>query len=113
MRGRSVWTSSSWKTTSSQTIHASRGTAPTSDVSGRPTLPATSTGLSAARKTAPRSSLVVVLPFVPVTPRIGFGSESRAELDLAPHGDPARARAGDEQRLTRDARALHDEIDPL
>ena len=39
--------------------------------------------------------------------------ESRAELDLAPHGDPARAGTGDEQPLTRDARALHDEIDPL
>ena len=39
--------------------------------------------------------------------------EPRAELDLAPHGDGALARARDEQRLARDSRALHDEIDPL
>ena len=38
------------------------------DVSGVPTFPATATSRPAARKIAPRSSVVVVLPFVPVTP---------------------------------------------
>ncbi len=86
---------------------------PTRDVSGRPTLPATSTGVPADRKTAPSSSVVVVLPFVPVTPRIGFG-RSRAPSSISLHtGTRALARARDEQRLTRDSRALHDEIDPL
>src|SRR5688500_15442689 len=66
--------SSSWKLESSQTIHASSARAPSSPVSGRPTFPATATGRSAARKIAPSSSLVVVFPFVPVTPSTGLGS---------------------------------------
>jgi hypothetical protein len=43
----------------------------------------------------------------------GVREELRAQLDLAPDGNTAPARAGDEQCLTRDTRALHDEIDPL
>ncbi len=39
--------------------------------------------------------------------------KERAELDLAPDGHATRSRTLDEQRLTRDSRALHDEIDPL
>jgi hypothetical protein len=39
--------------------------------------------------------------------------EPCAELDLAPDRDRVRARAGDESRLPRDARALDDEIGPL
>ena len=109
----SVSTSSSWNDESSQTTHASGGAEPTSDVSGRPTFPATSTGLPAARNTAPRSSVVVVLPFVPVTPRIGFG-RSRAPSSISLQTGTPRVRArSHEHRLTRDSRALHDEIDPL
>ena len=91
-RGRSVSTSSSWNDESSHTTHASGEAEPTRDVSGRPTLPATSTGVPADRKTAPSSSVVVVLPFVPVTPRIGFG-RSRAPSSISLHTGTERARA--------------------
>src|SRR5262245_267551 len=64
--------SSSWKLESSQTTHASSSSEPSRPVSGRPTFPATATGRPAARKISPRSSLVVVLPFVPVTPISGL-----------------------------------------
>ena len=39
--------------------------------------------------------------------------EAGAELDLAPYGELALARAADQRRFARDARALDDEIDPL
>ena len=39
--------------------------------------------------------------------------EPRAELDLAPDRNATRPRALHQHRLTRDSRALHDEIDPL
>ena len=48
-----------------------------SDVSGRPTFPPTATSRPAARKIAPRSSVVVVFPFVPVTPMNGRGRSRR------------------------------------
>ncbi len=64
--------SSSWKLESSQTIHVSAGAS--TALSARPTLPATATSRPAARNIAPSHSVVVVFPFVPVTPRIGFGS---------------------------------------
>ena len=57
-------TSSSWNDDSSQTTQSAR----TIDVTGVPTLPATATSRPAARKIAPSNSVVVVLPFVPVTP---------------------------------------------
>jgi hypothetical protein len=43
----------------------------------------------------------------------GVREQACPQLDLAPHGDVARPRARDEQRLTRHPGALHDEIDPL
>ena len=46
---------------------AAASTAPTSEASGVPTLPATATGRPASRWIAPSSSVVVVLPLVPVT----------------------------------------------
>ena len=46
-------------------------------VKGLPTFPATTTSRPAARRIAPRSSLVVVFPFVPVTPRIAGLPRSR------------------------------------
>ena len=49
-------------------------------------------GRPAERKTAPSSSVVVVLPFVPVTPRIGFG-RSRAPSSISLHTGTERARA--------------------
>jgi hypothetical protein len=39
--------------------------------------------------------------------------ESGAELDLAPDGNGEGSSPRDERRLPRNARALHDEIDPL
>ena len=63
------------------------------DVSGVPTFPATATSRPAARKIAPSSSVVVVLPFVPVTPtkRVpGQQADSRARPPTTP-GSRARA----------------------
>ena len=59
--------SSSWKLESSQTIHSSGSASPTSSLSAVPTFPAVR-----APSIAPSSSVVVVFPFVPVTPTIGF-----------------------------------------
>ena len=64
--------SSSWKLDSSHAIQVSGETRPGSSESARPTLPATSTGTPPARSMAPHSSVVVVLPLVPVMPTIGF-----------------------------------------
>ena len=68
MSHASVWTSSSWKLESSHTIHEPSAAVSAASVSARPTLPATSTGRAAERRIAPSSSVVVVFPFVPVTP---------------------------------------------
>ncbi len=92
MRGRRVSTSSSWKEESSHTTHASAAAEPTRLVSGRPMFPATSAGTPAAANMAPSSAVVVVLPFVPVTPRIGFGS-SRAPSSISEITSMPRARA--------------------
>ena len=102
--------SSSWKLDSSHTIQASSATAPSRPVSGRPTFPATATGRPAARKISPRSSHVVVLPFVPVTPSSGLRQEARAELDLAPDGHAASPRGGHEGYLARDTGALDQQV---
>ena len=66
--------SSSWKLDSSQTIQASGGAS--TPESARPTLPATVT--APPRNIAPSHSVVVVFPFVPVTPTIGFGRKAAA-----------------------------------
>ena len=84
--------SSSWNDESSQTTHASGGAAPTRLVSGRPMLPATSAGTPAASNIAPSSAVVVVLPFVPVIPTIGFAS-SRAPSSISEMTGMPRSRA--------------------
>ena len=68
---------------------------------------------SAAPSIAPSSSVVVVFPFVPVTPTIGFGSSRARELDLAPDRDPTFARRDDERRLARHTGALHEHVDTV
>ena len=77
--------------------------------------PATATSRPAARKIAPSSSVVVVFPFVPVTPtnRVPAGQQPPAELDLRPDRDAALARRLDERLLARHARRLHDEVDAV
>ncbi len=65
---------------------------PTSDVSGLPMLPATSTFQPAVASIAPRSAVVVVLPFVPVTPTRGF-DRSRAPSSISETVGMPRARA--------------------
>ena len=81
--------SSSWKLESSQAIHAFGSTRPASADSGRPTFPATSHARPPERSIAPRSSVVVVLPFVPVTPAIGLGSIRAASSTSLHTGTPA------------------------
>ena len=100
--------SSSWKLESSQTIHSSGSTSPTSSLSAVPTFPAVR-----APSIAPSSSVVVVFPFVPVTPTIGFCRQRDGELDLAPDRDPALARGDDERRLAGHARALDEHVDAV
>ena len=53
--------------------------------------PATSTATCPASRIAPSSAVVVVFPFVPVTPTSGFCEQARAELDLRDDGDVARS----------------------
>ena len=92
-RGRSVSTSSSWNDESSHTTHASGEAAPTSDVSGRPTLPATSTGRPAGAEDRAEQLGRRRLAVRAGDAEDRVREEPRAELDLAPHGDAARARA--------------------
>ena len=77
MSHANVCTSSSWKLESSQTTQAWGSIPSAASVRARPTLPATSTGRPAARMIAPSSSVVVVLPFVPVTPISGLPRSRR------------------------------------
>ena len=113
MRGLKVSTSSSWKEESSQTIQASgasradeRGQR-TADVAGD--LDRLSGGAKDRAQELARRRLAVR----PGDAEDRVRQEARTELDLAPDGDRTLARALDQQRLTRDSRALHDEIDPL
>ena len=84
--------SSSWKLEHSQTTVASAATSPTSEARGVPTLPATATGSAAVRQTWPRSSVTVVLPFVPVTATKRFGISRQASSSSPTTGVP-RSRA--------------------
>ncbi len=88
-RQRSSWTSSSWKDDSSQITQSACSTA----VSGAPTFPATATSRPAARNIAPISSVVVVLPFVPVTPTSGRSGWSRQPSSTSDQTGMPRARA--------------------
>src|SRR5918999_2088864 len=83
IRGRNSCTSSSWKLDTSLTISSPGGTASTSPVSGRPTFPATG-----APSIAPSSSLVVVLPFVPVTATSGLSSSRKPSSSSLQTGTP-------------------------
>ena len=82
--GANAEASSSWKLEASQTTVAPGSALPTRSASGRPTLPATSTGRPAARQMAPSSSTVVVLPLVPVTATNGWPSSSRQASSSSP-----------------------------
>ena len=66
--------------------------APTSEASGVPTLPATATATPASRWIAPSSSIVVVLPFVPVTAMNSLGSRRQASSSSPITVEPALAR---------------------
>ena len=98
--------SSSWKLESSHTTHASGSERPGSSLSARPTLPATSTSRPCSRSIAPISSVVVVLPFVPVTPTIGFGSIRAASSTSLHTGTPAARAAATGGALDGHSRAL-------
>ena len=92
MRGWRISMSSSWKTPTSQTIHVSGSMPPTSELSARPMFPATATERPPELRISPRSAVVVVFPFVPVTARIGFG-RSRAPSSSSSQTGMPRARA--------------------
>ena len=100
--------SSSWKLDASTTTHEPGSTAPSSSESATPTLPATG-----APSIAPSSSLVVVLPFVPVTATSGFSRMREPSSSSLQTGIPAEARLGDEDRLGRHARALDEQLHPV
>src|SRR5262245_28144004 len=84
--------SSSWNTPTSQTTHASEWIVPTSELSARPMLPATSTERPSARNISPSNAVVVVFPFVPVTATIGFERSLAPSSSSSQIGTP-RARA--------------------
>ena len=107
MSGANASESSAWKLDTSQTIVVASSTSPTSDDSGVPTFPASATGRSASRQIAPSSSVVVVLPFVPVTATKRFGSSRQASSSSPSTGSPRSRAADDHGRLVRHARALH------
>ena len=107
-RGRSVSTSSSWNEESSQTIQASGATLPTSDVSGRPMLPATSTGRPGRAEDRAEELRGRRLAVRARHAEDRVRQEPRAELDLAPHGIARDRAPATSERLARDARALHD-----
>ena len=69
-----------------------------------PTLPATATGLPAARQTWPSSSATVVLPLVPVTATKRFGSSRQASSSSPMTGTPRSRARGDDGRLAGHAR---------
>ena len=92
MSGAKASESSAWKLETSHTTVERGWIVATRDDSGVPTLPATSTGRSAARQIAPSSSVVVVLPLVPVTATKGLGSRRQASSSSPSTGSP-RSRA--------------------
>ena len=83
---------------------------PASSQSGRPTLPATSTLRPAARNIAPSSSVVVVLPLVPVTPTKRVGRAAGSQLDLAPDRNVRACAPPHQRRLGRHAGALDEQL---
>ena len=73
-----------------------------------PTFPAVG-----APSIAPSSSVVVVFPFVPVTPTIGFSSSREASSISDQTGIPRSARGCDERGLARHPRALDQHVDAV
>ena len=97
--------SSSWKLDSSQTIQRPSSS---SSVSARPMFPATG-----APSISPRSAVVVVFPFVPVTPRIGVES-SRPPSSISLQTGMPRSRAAVTRGASgRHPRALDQDVDSL
>ena len=90
--GANSTASSSWKEETSQTTVASGARWPTSELSAVPTLPATATGRPASRWMWPMSSVVVVLPLVPVTAMNSLGISRHASSTSPSTGSP-RSRA--------------------
>ena len=90
--GANSTASSSWKEETSQTTVAASGSRPTCELSAVPTLPATTTGRPASRWMWPMSSLVVVLPLVPVTAMNSLGISRHASSTSPSTGSP-RSRA--------------------
>ena len=107
-RQRSSSTSSSWKLESSQTIQASPAPAGRrAPTAAWPTLPATSHGTPPASSIAPSRLVVVVLPFVPVMPAIGFSGSIRAASSTSLQtGTPAARARGHRRHLARHSGAL-------
>ena len=60
--------------------------------------PPSSTGSGPAPRIAAVSALVVVLPFVPVTPTVEDGREAQEQVDLADDRDAALGLDGSERR---------------
>ena len=105
--------SSSWKEEDSQTTVASASSSPTSEETGVPTLPATATGSPASRWTWPIHSVVVVLPFVPVTAMNSFGSSRQASSSSPTTASPRARAARDDGARVRHAGALDERPDAV
>ena len=80
--------SSSWKEEASHTTVAPDEMRSARSATGAPTFPATATGSPASRWMWPMSSVVVVLPLVPVTAMNSFGisrqASSSSPITVAP-----------------------------
>ena len=76
-------------------------------------LPATSAGTPAASNIAPSSAVVVVFPFVPVIPMIGFSSRRAPSSISEMTGMPRATCCRHRRRVRRDAGALDDELDAV
>ena len=102
--------SSSWKLESSQTIHVSSEIEPSRPVSGRPDVAGhghrTAGGPEHFAQELARRRLAVRSG----DPEQRIREDPGAELDLAPDGDSARARGGNEGGLARNAGALDQQV---
>src|SRR3954447_7531910 len=85
--------SSSWNDEASQTTTAPGSMVPTSELAAVPTLPATATATPASRWMWPISSVVVVLPFVPVMAMNSCPPSSRQASSSSPRTGRPRRRA--------------------
>ncbi len=76
---------------------------------GRPMLPQATASSPSARRQASIMAVVVVFPFVPVTARYGTSGDARAQLELAPQREPARAHPRQDLRRGWHAGSGHDQ----